>query len=469
MKDQQTEPTPASAGATRRGPWLGRLLGTDRGNLLERLLPWAHKGGLTIFEYGLVYGSHFLVSVLLARWLSAEQYGAFAVAWSVFVLLSLIYQSLILEPMSVFGGSTYRSNFRAYFASLMWIHIVLSLAIFLLFGASAGVSRMFGAAAGMPAALAGVTIASPCVFYFWLARRSCYLELVPGQALAGAFVYSGVILVALWVFYRQHLLSPFIAFILVGIGSLATGTFLMVRRRLLSRSGGPRPPTRELARQHWNYGAWALAACVASWIPAYIYFPIVSSFGSMAQSGQLKALMNLTVPLEQTKSALTMLLLPYAAGVQHSKDGSAGKVLTMRLTLFGAGMGLVYWALIIPFSKPLFHMLYSGGYMDVAYEIPIVAVGSIFWSAAYGPAMALRAMKSPTSVFKAFLIAAVASLVIGVPATWMFGLSGAIWGMNVADIASFAAVCFLLYGKLKAHTPVLASEPNVTATVIQES
>lgn len=448
---------------------MARILGTDRGNLLERLLPWAHKGGLTIFEYGLVYGSHFLVSVLLARWLSAEQYGAFAVAWSVFVLLSLIYQSLVLEPMSVFGGSTYRSNFRAYFASLMWIHVILSLAIFLLFGATAGVSRLFGAGAGMPAALAGVTIASPCVFFFWLTRRSCYLEFVPGQALAGAFVYSGVILAALWVFYRHHLLSPFIAFILVAVGSMATGSFLMVRRRLYTRPEGPRPPTKELARQHWNYGAWALAACVASWIPAYIYFPILSSFGTMAQSGQLKALMNITVPLEQTKAALTMLLLPYAASVQHSKDGSAAKILSMRLTLFGAGMGLAYWALIIPFSKPLFHMLYSGGYMDVAYEIPVVAVGSIFWSAAFGPAMALRAMKSPTSVFTAYVIAAVASLAIGVPATWAFGLSGGIWGMNVADIASFAAVSFLLYRKINEHAAAGASESSVVAAVNQES
>ena len=473
MKIQEKQNTAGSGSSLQDSfspaPLAARVLGTDRGNLLRRLLPWAHKGSLTVIEYGLVYGSHFLVSVLLARWLTAEQYGAFAIAWSVFVLLSLVYQSLVLEPMSVFGGSTYRSNFRAYFASLMWIHVILSLAIFLLFGATAGASRLFGAAAGMPAALAGVTMASPCVFFFWLARRTCYLELVPGEALAGAFVYSGVVLAALWAFYRQHLLSPFIAFVLVGIGSLATGSFLVFRRRLLSRAEGPRPSTWVLARQHWNYGAWALAACIASWIPAYIYYPILSSFGTMAQSGQLKALMNLTVPLEQTKAALSMLLLPYAAGVQHGKDGSGTKILTVRLTLFAVGMGIAYWAIIIPFSKPVLHLLYSGRYMEVAYQIPLVAVGSIFWSAAYGPAMALRGMKSPTSVFAAYAFAAVASLVIGVPATWAFGLSGGIWGNNIADIASFVGVSYLLYRKLKGHSAASVSESNLMAAVNEES
>jgi O-antigen/teichoic acid export membrane protein len=170
--------------------------------------------------------------------------------------------------------------------------------------------------------------------------------------------------------------------------------------------------------------------------------------------------MNLTLPLEQTKAALSMLLLPYAAGVQNAETGSESKILSLRTTLLGLGIALAYWAVIIPFAKPLFHLLYSGRYMEVAYQIPVVAVGSIFWSAAYGPALALRGMKSPASVFAAYTFAAVASLAIGVPATWAFGLSGGIWGNNIADIASFAAVSFLLYRKLNSSQAAGALEAN---------
>jgi len=446
-----------------------QLLGTDRGPLWRRLLPWAHKGGLTIIDQGLISGSNFLISVLLARWLTAEQYGAYAIAFGFFVLLQLVYQSLVLEPMSVFGGSTYRNNLRGYFGSLLWIHVILSLAICLVFGATAGVSRLFGQTAGMPGALAGVTIASPCVLFFWMARRSFYLQLSPNQAVAGAFVYSGFVLSALWFFYYHHLLSAFTAFVLIGIGSLGTGSFLMVRLRLALPPAGPSPPTRIVWRQHWKYGAWALMSCFASWVPANIFYPILGSFGSMAQSGQLKALMNLTLPLEQTKAALSMLLLPYAAGFHDDNDDSSkAKILSLRMTVFGVGIAIVYWALIIPFDKPLFHLLYSGGYMEVAHQIPLVAVGSIFWSAAYGPALALRGMKSPSSVFAAYTLAALASLAIGVPATWAFGLTGGIWGNNVADIASFTAVSFLLYRKLRANSN-RASESKLQAAVSQGS
>jgi len=57
----------AAGNSTRRDGLPARLLGMDRGNLLQRLLPWAHKGGLTILDQGLISGSNFLISVLLAQ------------------------------------------------------------------------------------------------------------------------------------------------------------------------------------------------------------------------------------------------------------------------------------------------------------------------------------------------------------------------------------------------------------------
>jgi O-antigen/teichoic acid export membrane protein len=89
--------------------------------------------------------------------------------------------------------------------------------------------------------------------------------------------------------------------------------------------------------------------------------------------------------------------------------------------------------------------------MEVASLLPIVAFGSIVWSAAYGPSIALRAMESPGSVFVAFSLATVLSLLIGVPATWAFGLKGAIWGSNLADVLSLIFVVVVLRRKIVSH------------------
>ena len=57
-------------------------------------------------------------------------------------------------------------------------------------------------------------------------------------------------------------------------------------------------------------------------------------------------------------------------------------------------------------------------------------------------------MESPSSVFIAFGLSTVASLIIGIPATHMFGLSGAIWGTNVSDLLSWVFLIWLLRRKM---------------------
>src|SRR6266568_6842867 len=69
---------------------------------------WGGKGILTLTDQGLIGSSNFLIGILLARQLSRTQYGAYALAFEVFMVLSLAYACLILEPMLVFGSSTYR-------------------------------------------------------------------------------------------------------------------------------------------------------------------------------------------------------------------------------------------------------------------------------------------------------------------------------------------------------------------------
>ena len=68
-------------------------------------LPLVKKGTLAVIDHGLISGSNFLISVLLARWMLPEQYGALALAFAVFLLLSLSYQALLLQPLGVFGLS----------------------------------------------------------------------------------------------------------------------------------------------------------------------------------------------------------------------------------------------------------------------------------------------------------------------------------------------------------------------------
>ncbi len=426
------------------------------GTLAQKLFRWTTKSGLAILDQGLISGSNFAASILLARWLSPEQYGAYAVAFSVFILLSLVYLALLLEPMAVFGGSSYHKCLREYLRVLVKLQVGVALLIIVPLGISALVAWRLAPTSGLPGALAGVTLASPCLFLFWLARRTYYLQLSPARAVQGAFLYCCIVLGGLWFVYSKGLLSPFSAFLLIAVGALMTSGLLLSHLRRALPSSDAVLVNREVWKKHWVYGRWALATSVASWIPAYIYYPVLSSFGGMSHSGELRALMNFANPIEQTQIALAMLFLPYAARVQGAnKDRKSAPGLSMRLTLVSVGATASYWTLVVLLRGPLFHLLYSGKYVEIAPLLSTVAIGSLFWSAAYGSAIVLRAMESPSSIFVAYITAAIISLLIGIPAARMFGVVGGIWGINISDAVSFLMVVLLLRKKVaKATEPV---------------
>jgi O-antigen/teichoic acid export membrane protein len=428
------------------------------GSALRRGMPWASKSGFAMADQGFISGSNFLLSILLARWMSADQYGAYAVAFSIFVLLSLVYLCVVLEPMAVFGGSVYRECLRQYLKSLLWIHLLLTLTIFLVLGLSSGAAALLGSAGGLPGALVGVTLASPCVLLFWLARRSFYLELSPASAALGAGLYGLVVLGGLYLIHWSGWLSPFTAFLPISVGALLTTALLFYRLRPALRSSHGIVRTGEVWQRHWKYGRWALASAVASWIPAYIYYPLLTSFSGMAQSGEFKALMNLVLPIQQMQAALSMLFLPYASRI-HAEQGREGaSSIAARLTLLSFATALVYWVAIISAKEPVLHLLYSGKYMEVAYLVPAIAIGSILWSAVCGSSIVLRAMESPASVFVAFVASSVVSLAIGIPATHAYGIVGAVWGTNLADAGALLMVLWLLRRKIVSRPELVGVE-----------
>jgi O-antigen/teichoic acid export membrane protein len=428
---------------------------------LWKLMPWVSKSGFALADQGCISGSNFLLSILLARWMSATDYGAYALAFSIFILLSLTYMSMVLEPMAVFGGSVYRNDLGGYLKALLRIHLISTVAIFVALGVLCGTAALHGSMVDLLGALAGVTLASSCVLLFWLARRSFYLEFSPASAALGAVLYVGVVLGGLYFVHGKGWLSAFTAFLPISAAALLSSglLFYWLRATFSSASSGKmRISAREVWQRHWRYGRWAIAGAVASWIPAYVYYPLLTSFSGMAQSGEFKALMNLVAPMQQMQAALSMLFLPYASRVYAEEGRQGASAIALRLTLFSLASAMVYWIVIIRAKEPVFHLLYSGRYTEVVPLVPIIAIGSVLWSAVCGSSIVLRAMESPASVFVAFIASSVVSLAIGIPATRAYGVMGAVWGTNLADAGALLMVILLLRRKFVSKPELLVAE-----------
>ena len=413
------------------------------------LIPWVTKGGLAVLDYGLISGSNFVLGVLLARWLSPRDYGAYALVFSFFILVGFLYQCLLLEPLSVFSGTLFHQNLRGYLKTTLSIHWALSAVMCLVLGVAAVLTKVLGHSSLLAIALAGMTIATPFILAHALGRRGFYLKLSPGPAAFGSTFYCLLVIGGVFLVFHRGWLSSFTAFLVMGLAALVSSLVMAFQLNAALAPATAHVRLGSAWKKHWEYGRWALGTCVVGWIPNYIYVPLVSSFSGMAAAGELRALMNLAAPVLQTHAALSMLFLPYAARVQSEKGRANAASLNRRLAaLFVAGSA-AYWAILIPLKQPLFHWLYAGKYMESAHLIPLFALETTIWSASLGPAILLRAMESPRSLFVANGAASLVAVLFGIPATRYFGLQGVIWSMICANFL-YVVVAFVLFERKSA-------------------
>jgi O-antigen/teichoic acid export membrane protein len=381
------------------------------------------------------------MGILLARWLVPGEYGAYSLAFSVFLLLSIVYQAVLLEPMMVFGGAAEADSLRGYLKVLTRIHWLIVSVMFGALALTAGVAHR-----PLSMALIGAAVAGPCVLLFWLYRRALYLDISVAKAAFGALFYCVILVAGSFALEWLGLLSAFSAFVVMAAAALITSAILYRQLVSMLPAGGAEVGVRETWCKHWRYGRWAVASSIAGWVPAYVYYPLLGSFSGMAQTAELRALMNLAQPLAQFYAALSAVFLPYAAR-RRVHRGLAGTARNGTILFMLAAVS--YWVVIIAARSRVFHLLYGDKYANMTALIPLIAIGSVLWSGTIGASIALRAMESPHSIFFAYGAASVVSITAGIPLTRMAGVTGAVWAMNLSDGVALSMILLLLTLRMK--------------------
>jgi len=413
-----------------------------------QLLPWVAKSTAAFIDQLLTSGSNFLGTILLARWLTASQYGAYAMAFSVFLLLSSVHVSLLIDPMPIFGPSVYRDCRRAYLGLLLWIHGGFSLLFTVLL---AGSSLIFyhlgptkGLGGGLAGPLAGLALAVPWVLLLSITRQAFYIEQSPGSAAAGAGIYSVLVCSGLFLAYRNGALSPFTAFVILAFAALVSSVLLVLRLKPALKPATNGLTLREVWEDHWKYGRWAWATSTMRWIPANIAYLLTGGLLGMADVGALKALLNLLLPFSHTAVSVSRVFQPYLSGVFGREGGLSTRSPVERVTLVFLAGGTLYGALLILLRKPIFGLLYGGKFVEFLHLVPWVALGAILIGTSYGPSAGLKAIQSPASVFVAYAAASAVSVVFTFLAVRFFGLAGAIaaFVLSSATVLIVSSVLF---------------------------
>ena len=431
---------------------------TRRGNLIpqhvwSRWWPWLNRGVLATLDQGLVSGSNFVLAVLLARWLPVPEYGGYALALSISTLINAAHQAVLLEPMSVLGAARYGECEREYLAVVVRINTAFAGGAGLLLAALAVCARLMHASAHLPETLGALALSAPGTLLFWVLRGGCYLELAPGPSVIASLGYSALVLCGALIMHLLGRISAASMLLWAGAAAWIGVLILLPRFKPASPRGSCAPEWRQVWREHWSYGRWALAATPVMWIPENISYAFASMFLGIAQVGVLRAMMNFVTPATQLATSLGRLFNPYLSGKAGKYGSPSIKTAVAKVQALYAVVGISYAGALLLFHKPAVSLLYGNRFGESADLVAWVGAATISYLVLYAPMTGLRSIQSPSSVLVAYSGAAVTAIAIGSILTPKYGLRGAIVSLCVANLTAWVTAAWLFHHRMRRVLP----------------
>ena len=426
--------------------------GSATGSLTDIAFPsggawgWVKRGTVSAIQQGLFAGSHFVANVLLARWLAPASYGVFALAYSFFLLLLLLYMALFYEPILVYGAGRYSAVFLAYVRVLVRAHFLILLPLSFLMAIVAPIfGRFYNQELKM--ALLVLAAASSFLLLVWLFRAAFYARIDPyAGAVAGA-CYLVLLVIAIAILRVLGMLSAATALGGMSVASFLVSAGCMYRLNVIHGSEPANGCLRaiQVISDHWNYGRWAAVTGVAGWVSTNIYYTLLPARFGLGSTAMLRALMNLMYPLLHSMMAIVLLLIPTL--VRQREQGGVTRVKqTVRklLTMF-LPIGIVYLIMLVTFRRPLVHLLYGERYNDVSLWMAIsVGILPITSGIAGLFGAAFRALERPRLISWAYLASMAIALLIGIPLTFRYGVAGATFALVVNDLPVIGILAIFL-------------------------
>jgi len=376
-------------------------------------------------------------------------YGAFALAYSFFLLMLSLYMALFYEPLLVYGAGRYERVFPAYVRTLLRGHFLLLLPVSLLIVFVAPVIGRFYTHESQ-IALVSLAAVGPFLLLVWLFRAVYYARLNPYAGTVAGACYFVLLLLSIWALRVFGILSPATALGAVGISSflVCAGCMYDIRKGGQMQSGLTEGMSARVLSDHWRYGRWAAFTAMATWIPANIYYALLPARFGLEGTAMLRAMMNLMYPLLHSFTALLTLLIPILVRQRERGGLQYSKRTTLQLIAMYIPVGVLFLLCVTVFRTPIIRLLYAGRYNTVSMWVVLCVATLPITTGVVGLlASALRSFERPHLAFFGYLPSTITALIVGVPLTLHYGVPGAASGLVLSDLSAIVAlsVCFAGY------------------------
>jgi O-antigen/teichoic acid export membrane protein len=406
---------------------------------VSRALPFAYS----LADQGFCVSAIFLANVMLARTQSKEEYGMFALSYSVYAFLSGLHNAAILEPYTVYGSGRYRQRFAQYGRIMARSNAIVAAALTVSLLLACLILKVLAPQFGSQA-LVGLALTVGALLSASFVRRAFYVQGNAKLAAKFSFFFFLCVGCGLLLAERFQVLNSFSVFLILALGWLVACTG--GARKLFDRKPQVAFLQSEAGywREHWKYAKWVLGTALVFQLTTQGYYWLVAGLLSLKDVAQLKAIYVLVTPVDQFYIALNYLVLPAMAG--HFACGRMPEYFALWKKV---GIGTIcftglFAAVVRLAGRFVIHVLYAGKFDSVVPLLFTLALLPLLMSIGNTMNDALKAAEMPRLVFYAYLTSGATTLLAGIPLVSHLGLKGAVYGMLVSG-ATYSAVLALAF------------------------
>ena len=405
---------------------------------------WRLRGGAgsrattTMADQCVASASNFAVGVIVARISGVAGLGAFALAYTCWILLTVIHRSLISDPMAIFGDMRQedRDKFiRRGFAA----EVTLGMTAACIFAAVGTVFFIVGQdafGAGMLALAPWIVVLDLQDYWRWIG----FMQGKPKKSLVNDLVFTAVQALAFGAVFLAGLHSVFAVVSAWGLGAAIAALYGL-------RQFSVRPSLRggvALLRSRWSTSRWLASERSAAWGASQVYLILAGALLGPAALGGLKAAQALVIgPVIVVINAGGSFGLPEASR-ELAERGWTGMARVARFVTGAGALAATACGVVVLVAAPtLLKFLYGPAFVAYAPSARVFAVSMVISAFCVGPVLTLTTTRRVRPLFMvqlgrlAFSVAAVCVL------STAYGVTGAATVDLLTSVLTLAAMLLL--------------------------
>lgn len=405
----------------------------------------ARQGGWAILDQGLSSGTNFAAGFLVARWLGPTEFGAFALAFSVWIVMVSLSKAMFVQPFVVAAAPMDEDGWRAEAKHAAGAVVALSIV-------ASSVIAVAGAIAGLGTAtgrsLLVLAVSLPALLLQDLWRDAAFSRRRARTAAANDAAFALAQAASIAVLALSGRLTAASSMAAWGIGALVGA--LVGLRQLGARPSLSRA-TLAWARNASRLGGWLSLSSGIYLAGNQVTFFAIAALAGRAALGGVQAMFNLIAgPARMLTYAAEAVALPAIARLRHQRGAHAARTMSIRYSVAFAGAVGVYGVVVIAGGRALVRIALGASYLPYVSLIVPIAVSLTAIAFASGASLGLRSAGVGKAVARSQAIGTgvkIAAIVVLVPTV---GIGGALWASAIESILQ-AGVLWWHY--IRQHEP----------------